>query len=161
MHTIETLPSAEPITLPRGFMPKSDKVGLLPSKKIMAFEGARYWNGTSFDFSTDPNGTGLIGTPQGNFLSRGSAFMGSGENYARTGGGASPSDIFKKISLRHSGKMNAGMFDGHVELLDNEQSADPTYFCPSGTTLRFPAQTWYFTVGPATSPLHQVNAVIP
>ena len=127
----------------------------------MAFEGARYWNTQifGFDYSTVTNETGLVGTPQGNFVSRGSAFMGSGENYVRTG--ASPSDILKKISLRHNRRMNAGMFDGHVEGLDNEQSADPTYFCPSGTILRTPTESWYYSVGPANSPLRQNNAVIP
>jgi prepilin-type processing-associated H-X9-DG protein len=160
-RAVEALPSGEPISLPSGYQPKIDNVGLLPSKKIMAFEGARYWNTSinGFDFSTGLNGTGLVGTPQGNFLSRGSAFMGSGENYQRAG--ASPAPILLQMSLRHGKKMNAGMFDGHVELLDNEQSADPTYFCPSGSVLRFPAQSWWFTVGPANSPLHQVNAVVP
>jgi prepilin-type N-terminal cleavage/methylation domain-containing protein/prepilin-type processing-associated H-X9-DG protein len=159
-RSVEALPSSEPIALPSGYQPKIDNVGLLASKKIMTFEGARYWNTSinGFDFSTVTNGTGLVSTPQGNFLSRGSAFMGSGENYARTG--AAPADVLKKISLRHASKMNAAMFDGHVELLDNEQSADPSYFCPSGTVVRSPAQTWYYTVGPASSPLHQANAVV-
>ena len=44
-----------------------------------------------------------MGTPQGNFLSRGSAFMGSGENYVRESNrGYKPSDMLKRISLRHS-----------------------------------------------------------
>jgi prepilin-type processing-associated H-X9-DG protein len=158
-RSVEAIPSGEPVAIPRGYTPKIENVGFMPSKKAMTFEGARYWNGSSFDYSTGSNGTGLIGTPQGNFLSRGPAFAGSGENYDRTG--IVPGAVMKKTTLRHAQKMNAGMFDGHVELLSNEQAADPTYFCPSGSILTVPTQCWYFYVGPATSPLHSPNAIIP
>src|SRR5262249_43147997 len=69
-RSVGTLPAGEPVTLPSGYAPRSDKVGLLPSKKIMAFEGARYWNASvnGFDFTTSLNGSGLVGTPQGNFV---------------------------------------------------------------------------------------------
>ena len=160
----ETLPAGEPISLPRGHRPRSDLVGTQPSKKSMVFEGARYWNSSvnGWDYSTVTNGTGLVGTPQGNFLSRGSAFMGSGENYLRDATrGYKPSDILKSISLRHAERMSAGMFDGHVEALNNVQSADPTYFAPSGSILRIPTVSWYYYVGPLNSPLRQPNAEIP
>lgn len=163
-QTYETLPVGEPISMPRGYKPRSDLVGTLPSKKIMVFEGARYWfpaiNG--FDYSTVTNGAGLVGTPQGNFLSRGNSFMGSGENYLRDANrGYKPSAILKQISLRHSERMSAGMFDGHVEALTNVTSADPSYYCPTKSILRIPTVSWYYFVGPANSPLRQANAVIP
>lgn len=158
---VESLPANEPISLPRGYMPRTDLIGPFPSKKIFAFEGARYWDPAinGFDYSTGANGTGLVGTPQGNFLSRGNAYKGSGENYARNANG-SPTTILRQISLRHGDRMSAAMFDGHVESLNNVQSADPTYYTPSGSRLKTPTQTWYSTVGPANSPLRIPLAII-
>jgi prepilin-type processing-associated H-X9-DG protein len=162
-RSVESLPASEPISLPSGYSPRTDKVGTLTSNKIMMFEGARYWDPAynGFDYSTVTNGTGLVGTPQGNFLSRGTAFQGSGENYLRLGTeGYQPSAILKRISLRHAKKMNAVMFDGHVEAMDNERSADPTYFAPTRSVLRVPAMSWHAVLGPANSPLKLPNAVI-
>jgi prepilin-type N-terminal cleavage/methylation domain-containing protein/prepilin-type processing-associated H-X9-DG protein len=161
---VESLPANEAIALPAGYIPRIDLVGAQPAKKIMTFEGARYWDPAirGFDYSTDTNGTGLVGTPQGNFLSRGSAFLGSGENYLRDSTrGYKPSEILRRISLRHAEKMNAGMFDGHVEALNNQQSADPSYFAPTRSKLRTPSLTWFYFLGPANSPLRQPNATIP
>jgi prepilin-type N-terminal cleavage/methylation domain-containing protein/prepilin-type processing-associated H-X9-DG protein len=167
-HSVETLPTGNPITLPTGYGPRIDLVGTLTSKKCFSFEGARYWDPTlnagqgGFDFSTGTNGTGLIGTPQGNFLSRGSAFQGSGENYLRTlADGYKPSPILKQISLRHADRMNAAMFDGHVEVLDNVKSADPQYFAPTRSKMVTPTASWWYYLGPTTSPYRQNNALLP
>jgi len=162
-RTVESIPVPEPIALPRGYSPRIDLIGTVASKKMMVFEGARYFDPAynGFDYSTVSNGTGLAGTPQGNFLSRGNAFTGSGENYLRDAArGYKPSDILKKISLRHSERMNGAMFDGHVEALNNVQSSDPSYYAPSRSTLVRPSATWFFFLGPFTSPLKQPNAVI-
>jgi prepilin-type N-terminal cleavage/methylation domain-containing protein/prepilin-type processing-associated H-X9-DG protein len=165
---VESLPTAEPISLPRGYSPRSELIGTLASKKIISFEGARYWDASlnsgagGFDYSTNTNGTGLVGTPQGNFLSRGSAFQGSGENYLRALlDGFKPSPILKQISLRHDKKMNAAMFDGHVETLDNVSSSDPSYFAPTDSKIKTPTQTWWFYLGPASSQLKSPNAALP
>lgn len=162
---VEALPAGEPLDIPRGYSPRSDLIGTQASRKVMAFEGARYWdpslNGGAggFDYSTNLNGTGLVGAPQGNFLSRGPAFQGSGENYLRTVlEGFKPSLIFRQISLRHGKKLNAAMFDGHVEALDNVQSSNPEYFAPTGAKLKTPSATWYYHLGPANSPYRQPNA---
>ena len=162
-RSVESAPSGEPVEIPRGYRPRVDRIGASPSKKIFAFEGARYFEPSigGFDYSTGTNGTGLIGTPQGNFLSRGNAFMGSGENYTREGpGNKTASAILKKISLRHSQRMNAAMFDGHVEALDNIESANPALYAPSGSIMRTPTQSWHYFVGPSNSPLRTMNAVI-
>lgn len=163
-RSVESVQGSEPVSLPRGYAPRIDLVGTVASMKAMAFEGARYYDPSigGFDYSTGTNGSGLVGTPQGNFLSRGNAFMGSGENYLRESArGYKPSAVLKQISLRHSEKMNAAMFDGHVEALNNERSSDPTYYAPSRSVLRTPSQTWFFFLGPYSSPLKQPNSVIP
>jgi prepilin-type N-terminal cleavage/methylation domain-containing protein/prepilin-type processing-associated H-X9-DG protein len=159
---VESVPSGEPVDLPKGYQPRIDKVGTLPGKKIMSFEGSRYYNVTAnnFDYTTDANTSGLVGSPQGIFGSRGSAFRGSGEPYDREVPGGAAKAILKKVSLRHSGKMNAGMFDGHVEMMDNEQSSNPSFYTPSGTILKTPSQSWYFFAGPSGSPLKEKNAVL-
>lgn len=163
-RTVESVPSGDPISIPRGFVPRVDQVGVLASKKIMAFEGARYWDPAfnGFDFSTVTNSSGLVGSPQGNFLSRGSAFRGlQGEYYERDiSRGLRPNPVYKAISLRHDEKMNAAMFDGHVERLNNRQSADPSWFAPSRSILKTPNQTWHFFLGPFDSPLKQAGAKI-
>jgi prepilin-type N-terminal cleavage/methylation domain-containing protein/prepilin-type processing-associated H-X9-DG protein len=163
-RTVEFLPANEAVTLPRGYSPRSDQVGYNPTRKIMMFEGARYWNSSfnGFDYTTDINGTGLSGSPQGNFLSRGVAFRGSGENYLRDAArGYKPSDVLKRISLRHDEKMNAGMFDGHVQTFNNAESADPSLYAPSRSIMRTPNTTWWINLGPADSPLRVPGAVIP
>ncbi len=161
---IESLPAGEPISLGRGFFPRIDLIGTLPSKKAMVFEGARYWNSSAngFDYATVTNTSGLVGTPQGNFNSRGSAFIASGENYLRDSTrGYKPTDILKQMSLRHAEKMNGGMFDGHVEAFDNAQSSNPALYCPTGSIMKIPTATWYYFLGPQNSPLRQPNSLIP
>jgi prepilin-type processing-associated H-X9-DG protein len=163
-RSVESVPSGDAISQAPGFSPRIDLIGTQASSKAFVFEGARYYDPaiSGFDYSTVTNTTGLTGTPQGNFNSRGSAFMGSGEGYIRDATrGYKPSDTLKKSSLRHDLKMNTGMFDGHVESLNNVRSADPTYYTPTRAILKTPSQTWWFILGPSTSPLKQGNAVIP
>lgn len=162
-RSVESVGAGEPVDIPKGYAPRSDKVGTLPSKKIVSFEGARYYNTASgtFDYTTDTNTTGLSGTPQGNFNSRGSGFRGSGEPYEREVPGGAAKAVLKRVSLRHDGKMTAGMFDGHVELMDNVESSKPSYYVPSGTILKTPSMSWYKFTGPADSPLLTTNAVMP
>ncbi|MDX2117258.1 MAG: prepilin-type N-terminal cleavage/methylation domain-containing protein [Planctomycetota bacterium] len=157
---VEQVSNSEAIALPQGYIPRVDRVGPFPWKKAFAFEGARYFNGVGkgFDYSTVTNAAGLSGSPQGNFSSRGPAFTGSGEPYLRDG--TKPSTTFKEVSLRHADKMNVAMFDGHVERLDNAQSADPSYFVPTRTRLVSPGSTWFFNLGPKDSPLMKPNAII-
>ncbi len=88
--------------------------------------------------------------------------MGSGENYLRDAArGYKPSDLLKRISLRHNERMNAGMFDGHVEALDNAKSADPSLYAPTKTKLISASSSWWYYLGPATSPMRQNGAFLP
>lgn len=158
---VEALPGGEPVSLPNGYQPRLDRIGTVPAKKIFAFEGARYWYPTinGFDYSTGANTTGLAGTPQGNFTSRGNSFMGSGESYTRIGN-TKPSPILKATSLRHADNMNAGMHDGHAEPLNNVKSADPSLYLPTRSRLRNPTASWWFHLGPSDSPYRISDAVI-
>ncbi len=144
----ETMPSGEPIKLPAGYAPKVYRVGTDPSKKIMSFEGARYWNPplNGFDYSTQTNGSGLRQSPQGNFLSRGVAFKGSGEHYDRddADGSLAPKPVLYDISLRHSKRMNASFFDGHVGSLGDKQTLDPSLYCPTGSTVNVYRNMWLY-----------------
>jgi prepilin-type N-terminal cleavage/methylation domain-containing protein/prepilin-type processing-associated H-X9-DG protein len=162
-RSVESVTASEPVRLPRGYRPRIDLVGTLPSMKAMAFEGARYWDTSlnggrgGFDYSTVTNAAGLVGSPQGNFASRGPAFIGSGEGYIRSGG---PTEMFKMISLRHTLKMNVAMFDGHVEQLDDLESANPEHFTPSGSLVQFPPNLWWTSMRPGASPYATAGTII-
>ena len=160
-RSVESLPAGEPVNYGKGYAPRVDRVGTQLSKKIMIFEGARYYHPpiNGYDYSTVTNGAGLSGSPQGNFLSRGSAFFGSGENYVRFN--KEPSGDLLRNSLRHNKRMNAGMFDGSVAQMDNVESANPAYYLPSGSVLVRPGDSWWNLLGPTDSPLRVPNARIP
>lgn len=159
----EVVPQNEPIIPPKGYAPKITNIGFDASKKIMSFEGARYWlaSHNTFDFSTATNNTGLAGSPQSNFLSRGVAFQASGENYAR-GNRYEVTDTLRSISLRHSERMNAAFFDGHVGSMSDRDSLNPSYYVPSGSRANPNAMFafWLRYVDP-TSPLVRNNTKFP
>lgn len=136
--TLYDEPSSEMVGLPGGYRPKTNLVGA-SSSKIFLFEGGRYYDSSisGVDYSTTPTSTGLSGTPQGNFLSRG-PLLGTGhtgEPYLTDATGK-PLQIYQDISLRHSGKMNAAFFDGHAETLDPGAAADPSMWVPKGTVVQ-------------------------
>lgn len=136
--------------LPQGYVPKISKVGQM-SKKIFAFEGARYWNDQGpnlgyFDYTTSTASTSLSSTPQGNFHSRGPAVVSgapggaSGEPYSFIGAVdinnpqlAKPALPYRQASLRHFGKMGAGFFDGHVEELTPGEAGRVEFWAPKGS----------------------------
>jgi len=119
--------------LPKGYRPNIDQVGQL-SEKVFAFEGGRYYDASigGLDYTTETDTSGLGGSPQGNFMSRGIAFRGSGEPYLRNDG--KPEPIFERVSLRHGGPTaNLGFFDGHVEARQMIEASDPALYLPSGS----------------------------
>jgi prepilin-type N-terminal cleavage/methylation domain-containing protein len=128
--------------LPPDYFPKMSKIGN-SSRKIYAFEGARYWDDQNvFDYSTPLTTPGLSGSPQGNFHSRGPGVAnGSGEPYSfsRLNTAAPlqsvPAPQFKQASLRHNGKMLAVFYDSHVELMTFGQAADPEYWAPKNSKI--------------------------
>lgn len=145
--TVGSLPTATPIDLPPNYTPRIDRAGA-PYRKVFAFEGARFLFGTvnsgdwsrfdgGFDFVTDAATSGLRGSPQGNFSSRGPAFRGSGEPYFTVGQPsdwlAGPSPLLQRVSLRHNGAMHASFLDGHAAAIKYPEIANPVHYVPTGT----------------------------
>lgn len=135
--TVEKDTGNEVITIPAAYFPKLSKVGPLASK-IFLFEGARYYNANgTLDYSTGTKTTGLAGTPQGNFTSRGPAIKAtaSGEPYLLDGSG-NPTGIYKNVSLRHSDKMSVAFFDGHATQINFTDAQDIAQWVPVGTIVK-------------------------
>lgn len=129
----EVYPGGEAIRPASNYTPRLSRIGT-PGQKVYVFEGARYldtrYGELWLDYSTGTNTSGLVGTPQGNFTSRGPAFVGSsGEPYQRDGIG--PTQLYKLVSLRHRLRMNIAFFDGHVQLLNDRQASRLQFFAPS------------------------------
>jgi prepilin-type processing-associated H-X9-DG protein/prepilin-type N-terminal cleavage/methylation domain-containing protein len=143
-YSIENEPSPS-VSVPANYVPKINRVGA-GSKKIFAFEGARFWNtgaNAYFDFSTDAKTAGLYGKPQGAFSSRGlgGALGATGEPYdfdsstSVNPAASKPAMEFKLASLRHDGRMQAVFFDGHVELMSFMDAAPLEHWAPKGSKI--------------------------
>lgn len=161
-----SLPNNEPINLIRGYAPRADRVGD-GALKVLSYEGARYWLGTGldFDYSTGTTSSGFSGSPQGNFSSRGPGVLqGSGEASPylfQLGGGAVINEAFRATSLRHSERMNAVYFDGHVESMKPEELVDIRKWVPTRTTIVNPTAIWSNRLLPSgVQQPYPVNAVI-
>lgn len=142
----EYLARNDVIQLPSTFEPRLTKIGKTLSEKILLFEGAKYYDPSirGFDYTTTTNASGLSGSPQGNFYARGPAFnTGDGEiNYYLFRNNAFQlSDDYKRVGLRHNGRMIPGFFDGHAEAMGPREVMDPSYFAPSGSTVYAAKQT--------------------
>lgn len=143
-NALQVLPGNEAIRLPAGWRMRADTI-VFPSQKLYAFEGARYWYNRidGFDYSTGTFSSGLVGSPQGNFTSRGPAFSGGGEAPIRTRQtNWGPTDLFEQISLRHNSTMTSLYFDGHVETLDAEEASAPNLYVPADSTVYFPQRIY-------------------
>lgn len=165
---VEDAGSTPYFTLPKDYVPKITKVGNT-SRKIFAFEGARYWDSTAgknwFDYSTDKSTSALSGRPQGSFHSRGpGTFGGSGEPYSFSSiilsapTTSKPAPQYKAASLRHKDKMNVLFFDTHVESFTFLEAAIPDYWAPKGSIGQ--SGMIYRTFFPASSK-YPVGCVLP
>lgn len=113
--------------LPASYIPKVDRVGS-PSMKIGVADGFRYIQGSTADsdcsYSGSKNwGSFLDRTP----LDKSSTSWGAGS--AAGGGQGIP------YSYRHSGRMNAGFFDGHVAAYTHKESRNPVFWTPRGSSI--------------------------
>jgi len=134
----------EAVLIPKTYAPRLNMVGDA-SSKLFLFEGARYWdagegNGLFLDYSTVTKTTGLSGSPQGSFDSRGPAFTtsASGEPYTMDATGK-PTPLYIQVAGRHPGyRMTVGYFDGHAAQLTYIEARDISLWVPRGTTVQVP-----------------------
>lgn len=122
--------------LPTNYAPKVTRVGNA-SRKIAFADGFRYLdsrrNTLDFDAAYAPY-------RWGSFAERTPMDMRS-RSWGRRGGGGDGDNI--PLVYRHSGKMDAAFWDGHVQMLGIQESRNPVYWTPSGST---------FVGGPHTDP---------
>ena len=112
------------------YKPRMDRLGQTSLKVAMA-DGFRYMEASGvvdFDAVIRPSSFG-------SFTSTTPAFVRSTE-YGVVGSGNPANGAQLELSYRHSGKMNALFFDGHGSSFGIEESQDPTYWAPSGYTIR-------------------------
>lgn len=133
---------------PLGYIPKVSKVGN-PSEKIYIADGGRYsyYKTPVPDYETGPNEL----TGGGAFADQGAwtTFSRSWDRYwcpgAQTNKPTSASIDTRIYAYRHGSFvpfsppgqlfMNCGFYDGHVEKMDDLQSADPRYWMPRNSWL--------------------------
>jgi prepilin-type processing-associated H-X9-DG protein/prepilin-type N-terminal cleavage/methylation domain-containing protein len=120
------------VSLPRGYSPRVDKVGIQASNKVMFADGTRFFadgaNGPilDFDFSLRPNHFG-------SFTSSGPIFDGS-TAYGRNPSGtvSTPNNIL--ASFRHGEGLNVAYYDGHVARMTQQDAwTNPNPWYPSRT----------------------------
>lgn len=103
-----------PALIPAAYQPRIDKLGVQTSNKVLAGDGTRYWSEDAsnrlLDFDPDPDPTYY-----GSFTDPGPIFDDS-TAYARSAS-RSPNRTNVKLSMRHSGNMNACFFDGSVRTI--------------------------------------------
>ncbi len=116
---------SSPVTLPTTWWPRIDKVGIQPSKKVMASDGTRYYapgaNVLDFDI-----------TPAGNWYG---PFCDSSPGYVNSTafGRESSNPTNRNLSYRHTRGMNAVFFDGSVRYMSATESYENlNYWYPSG-----------------------------
>lgn len=146
---------------PQGYVPKITKVGAA-SRKIFIADGARYsTNGIPPDYHP------VYDSSQGGAYSDQGAFTLWSRAWDRgwapgNGGGKGRIDAriygYRHGEMQQKGpanayRMNAGFFDGHVEMMGDLQAADPSLWVPAGTSVNFSSGQMYpdvlATYGPA------------
>ncbi|MFT5425001.1 MAG: prepilin-type N-terminal cleavage/methylation domain-containing protein [Phycisphaerales bacterium] len=148
----EAMTGSEPFVLPASYRPKLTAIGT-PSRKAIAFEGGRYWDPSigGFDYSTGAWSSGLSGSPQGHFTSRGPFVRGdrfSGEPYHRDPESLEPTEPHRLTSFRHGDRSNVSFFDGSVRSLPELELIDPTFYLPRGTVIKDAGSLWWNTMRP-------------
>ncbi len=131
---------------PVGYVPKFSKLGT-GSTKICIADGSRYLSfasGGGFDMSFNYNGT--QGGAYADYGAWSSFANGRRRARAPLNGTTSGPDE-RTLWARHGNgvaggrpdtfRFNAAFFDGHVETLGDLQGADPSLWCPKGSSISF------------------------
>lgn len=121
------------IRIGRAYRPRLDRVGRL-SMKIAIADGTRFIENNG-DIDVD---TRYTHGSWGSFSDRWPLFPNS-TSWGRWGSGGGPPDGGGPNSeglnipqvYRHGGQMDAGFWDGHVQLLSKRESRNPIYWAPS------------------------------
>jgi prepilin-type N-terminal cleavage/methylation domain-containing protein/prepilin-type processing-associated H-X9-DG protein len=139
------------VEIPPTYKPRLDLMGA-PSEKVLGFEGARYYDPSEdgFDYTTAAWTSGLSGSPQAHFTSRGPFVKGGvgGEPYYRDADTLAPTDVHNSASFRHDGLSNTGFLDGSVRTLDDAEVVKPGLYLPTGTKLIGPNNLWWNDLNP-------------
>jgi len=128
------------LNVPSGFSPQTSKIRN-SSRKIYIADGAKFSNATQA-----PNISITVRSDGGGAFSDAGAFQKSSNAWNRLmapGNGGTGVDT-RPLAFRHGRntpngpadayKMNAGFFDGHVELLGDLEASNPVFWMPTGTT---------------------------
>jgi prepilin-type N-terminal cleavage/methylation domain-containing protein/prepilin-type processing-associated H-X9-DG protein len=115
-----------PVQINPKFQPRFDLIGGQPASKILVADGTRYYESGQLDFDIAPAPSIF-----GSFTDPGALFHGS-TAYGRSFKEA-PNNLL--LSIRHRGeKINAAMFDGHVETLAKTRYyEDASLWYPGGS----------------------------
>lgn len=121
-----------PVTMPRSYVPKAVNVGA-SGRKIAIADGFRYLrvggSGYALDFDAS-----YTGTTYGSFTDDSPMVMGC-KSWGRRGDeGRSAESATLQLSYRHSGRMDACFWDGHVSMLTIKDSKNPAFWTPSKST---------------------------
>ncbi|MFG0306858.1 MAG: type II secretion system protein [Phycisphaerales bacterium JB040] len=148
----EVMLRSEPFTLPGSYQPRLNVIGD-PSRKAIAFEGGRYWDPSidGFDYSTTAWSSGMAGSPQAHFTSRGPFVRGerfSGEPYRRDSVSLEPTEPHELTIYRHGARANLSFFDGSVRSLAERDFIDPSYYLPRGTEIDSVGLLWWNSLRP-------------
>lgn len=124
--------------LPSAYRPRMERIGLM-SKKVGIASGFRYFDGRGAPPTVEASYTNR------NFMSfldlspihQNSTAWGYITRHIPNSGGRSRSGPGPAmwLSYRHSQRMNAAFFDGHVETLGDLESRNPHFWAPSRSTL--------------------------
>ncbi len=135
-------PYRGPVTTPPGYTPRASRIGS-PALKIWVADGTRYVASPDvLDFDVNPRPFFF-----GSFTSSGPIYVGSTEygqdpSQVEFPGGQTaervlPRSVYPhnaRLSFRHSGKIHAAYFDGHIGSMDEVQArTDATPWYPKGS----------------------------
>lgn len=147
----ESMPINQGISIPADYRPQVERIGKNAAEKVFAFEAAKYFYGATpedfeFDYTTTLDSSGLVKKPQGNFCARGPAFYGGGGElpyFRQTGPSAyEPTAVALEAAMRHLGRSNVTMFDGHVETQEAPRSTEIYQYAPSGSKVLDASLLW-------------------
>ncbi len=113
--------------IPPGYMPRLTNTGS-PARKIAFADAFRYLDAYQMDFDASYSHQNW-----GAFSERTACDVDS-RSWGRLGGGGTSWNI--PLVYRHTGRMNAAFFDGHVAALDQFASRHPGLWAPSGSRLQ-------------------------